>query len=285
MNGSPIDLIFQIACICVAVIGLLNLVILRPVQWGYGVAMLLLLGAGPAVHLLLLPYGQDYPSITRLFEIAAFPFLLLLPGRAAFQTGLDFSGRPIESAPSSEQAVDADQQVIGLLTDDSLWKPLFNLMGEAEPAQAPNRAAAILARTGQADLAMIALPPKPDGKIEIIGGYDGRNRRYLPVSKVDSSTMPVLISCLKMGRVRRLAAESTAPDIACISKIFRLEQVGNILLMPVLQPDGKALAGVVSGRAGFPERLVSQGAIDHQLALKIAGSVLATHARNCNLKN
>ncbi len=66
-------------------------------------AMVLLLGAGPVVHLLLLPYGQDYPSITRLFEIAAFPFLLLLPGRAAFQTGLDFSGRPEEIVPVQEQ--------------------------------------------------------------------------------------------------------------------------------------------------------------------------------------
>ncbi len=126
-----------------------------------------------------------------------------------------------------------------------MWKPLFNLMGEVEPSQVSNRAAAILARTGQADLALIALPPKPDGKIEIVGGYDGRNKRYLPVSKIESSSMPVLISCFKMGRVRRLAAESTAPDIACISKLFGLEQVGNILLMPVLQPDGKPLAGVV----------------------------------------
>ena len=245
LNGSTIDLAFQIACICIAVIGLLNLAILRPALWGYGIATLLLLGAGPAVHLLLLPYGQDYPSITRLFEIAAFPFLLLLPGRAAFQTGLDFSGLTEVSTPALNQDVEADQQVIGLLTDDSLWKPLFNLMGEVEPAQVPNRAAAILARTGQADLALIASPPKPDGKIEILGGYDGRNKRYLPVSKVDSSTMPVLISCLKMGRVRRLAAESTASDIACISKLFRLEQIGNILLMPVLQPDGKPMAGVV----------------------------------------
>jgi signal transduction histidine kinase len=245
LNGSIIDLAFQIAYICVAVIGLLNLAILRPALWGYGLAMLLLSGAGPVAHLLLLPYGQDYPSITRLFEIAAFPFLLLLPGRAALQTGLDFSGRREEGAPVSKENVEADQEVIGLLTDDSLWKPLFNLMGEIEPGQVPNKAAAILARTGHADLALIAMPPKPDGKIEIVGGYDGRNKRYLPVSKVDSSTMPVLISCLKMGRVRRLAAESTAPDIACISKIFRLEQVGNILLMPVLQPDGKPLAGVV----------------------------------------
>jgi signal transduction histidine kinase len=245
LNGSMIDLAFQIACICVAVIGLLNLAILRPALWGYGIAMMLLLGAGPVVHLLLLPYGQDYPSITRLFEIAAFPFLLLLPGGAVFQTGLDFSGHPEESAPLLEPGVDADQQVIGLLTDESLWKPLFNLMGEVEPSQVADKAAAILARTGQADLALIALPPKPDGKIEIIGGYDGRNKRYLPIAKVESSTMPVLISCLKMGRVRRLAAESTAPDIACLSKIFKLEQIGNILLMPVLQPDGKPLAGVV----------------------------------------
>jgi len=245
LNGSTIDLAFQIACICVAIIGLLILVILRPALWGYGFVMVMLLGAGPAVHLFLLPYGQDYPSITRLFEIAAFPFLLLLPGRAAYQTGLDFSGRPEENAPVQVQGRDADQEVIGLLTDDSLWKPLFNLMGEVEPSQVSNKAAAILARVGQADLSLIAMPPKPDGKIEIVGGYDGRNKRYLPVSKVDASCMPVLISCFKLGRVRRLAAESTAPDIACISKLFGLEQAGNILLTPVLQPDGKPLAGVV----------------------------------------
>lgn len=245
LNGSPIDLGFQIAAICVAVIGLLNLIILRPAQWGYGLAMLLLLGAGPVVHLLMLPYGQDYPSIIRLFEIAAFPFLLLLPGRAAFQTGLDFSGPSEAIEIIQEHGDEADQEVVGLLTDNSLWKPLFNLMGEVEPGQVANRAAAILARTGQAELALIVLPPKQDGKIEIVGGYDGRNKRYLPVSKVEAGSMAVLVSCFKMGRVRRLAAESTAPDIACISRIFGLEQVGNILLTPVLKPDGKPLAGVV----------------------------------------
>ncbi len=245
LNGSTIDLAIQIACICVAVIGLINLVFLRPAQWGFGAVMLLLLGAGPVVHLLLLPYGQDYPSITRLFEIAAFPFLLLLPGRAAFQLGLDFSGAPVEDVPVLEPGNEADQEVVGLLTDDSLWKPLFNMMGEVEPGQVANKVAAILARMGQAELSLIALPPKPDGKIEIVGGYDGRNKRYLPASTVEANRMPVLISCLKMGRVRRLAAESTAPDIACIAKIFRMEQVGNILLMPVLGPDGKPLAGII----------------------------------------
>ena len=92
INGSFIDLALQVACICVAVVGFLNLVILRPALWGLGAVMLFLLGAGSGVHLFLLPYGQDYPTITRLFEIAAFPFLLLLPGRAAVETGLDLGG-------------------------------------------------------------------------------------------------------------------------------------------------------------------------------------------------
>ena len=65
--------------------------------------MLFLLGAGSGVHLFLLPYGQDYPTITRLFEIAAFPFLLLLPGRAAVETGLDLGGRAVESGPIEDR--------------------------------------------------------------------------------------------------------------------------------------------------------------------------------------
>ena len=207
--------------------------------------MLFLLGAGSGVHIFLLPYGQDYPTITRLFEIAAFPFLLLLPGRAAVETGLDLGGRAVESGPLEESGEADDQEVVGLLTDDSLWKPLFTLMGEVDPVQAASRTAALLARTGQADFALLVLPPKADGKIEIIGGYDGKNKRYLPVSRVESGAIPVINSCFKMGRARRLAAESTTPDIAVISKIFGLEQVGNLLMMPVLQPDGKPLAGVV----------------------------------------
>ena len=83
------------------------------------------------------------------------------------------------------------------------------------------------------------------GKIEIAGGYDGRKQRYLPVSTIDASAMPVLVSSFKMGRVRRLPADSSAPDIASIAKMFGLEQAGNSLLAPVLKPDGKPLAGVV----------------------------------------
>jgi signal transduction histidine kinase len=245
LNGSSIDIVFQIAGILGAVIGLIILAVLRPAQWGYGVVMVLLLGVGAMAHLIYLPYGQDYPSITRLFEIAAFTFLLLLPGRAVFQTALGLSGHAAEIVSASEPGNPVDQEVVDLLTDDSLWKPLFKLLGESEIDQIANRASAILARIGQAELALIALPPKNNEKIEILGGYDGRNKRYLPATFVETNSLPVLISCFKMGRVRRLGADSNAADIASIMKIFGSEQVGNIILLPVLQSDGKPMAGVV----------------------------------------
>ena len=51
--------------------------------------MFFILGVGWGAHLALLPYGGDYPSILRLAQMIAYPFLLLAPQR--------FIAQPVES--------------------------------------------------------------------------------------------------------------------------------------------------------------------------------------------
>jgi hypothetical protein len=73
--------LWQALTIAVCAIGILLLLVLRPLYWGYGVSMLTVLIAGEAGGLLV---GAPAPAVTgllRLSQIAAMPVLLTLPQR------------------------------------------------------------------------------------------------------------------------------------------------------------------------------------------------------------
>ena len=78
-NGSLPDILMQVGSLLVLFMGSLVLVLRRPPGWQMGLPMLLLLAVGPIAHFILLPYGENYPSIIRLTQMAAYPFLLVLP--------------------------------------------------------------------------------------------------------------------------------------------------------------------------------------------------------------
>jgi signal transduction histidine kinase len=248
INGSIFDIILQSCSIAIAVSGLLILIIRQPLYWGYGFVMLALLGVGSAAHMLLLPYGQDYPTITRLFEIAAYPILLLLPLRASQDAELGDTIYHIEDSEPVDEldaSLEAGLENEELMPESSLWKPLLALMQEVEPDQVCKKTAAILAHAAGAELSLIASPPDLEGMIHVMGGYDGRNNRFVKSATLDSAALPNLVSSLKMGRVRRIASNNTSPDILFLRKAYDMEYVGNILMVPVLQPDGKPFSGII----------------------------------------
>ncbi|MGE5123185.1 MAG: hypothetical protein ACM3H7_01600, partial [Acidobacteriaceae bacterium] len=67
--------------LALSVLGVILLLVNRPVEWEYGLAMMAVFLLGYLAQLLLPQADGDYPWFVRLGEIAGYPFLLALPGR------------------------------------------------------------------------------------------------------------------------------------------------------------------------------------------------------------
>ena len=249
LNGSAVDLNFQIAALVLIGAGLLLLLINRPVGWGYGLSMLLLMAAGHILHLILVPYPGDYPYVLRLIQMAAFPFLLQLPQRV-FHFESSKQDVTDQSAESKTLLEEGDQGMDhrpgqGLGVDYQILASMLSLIEDNEPRQVCRKLVSILAQTGKADHVFLVSPPDENGNMQILCGLDKTAGRYMESALVDGRSFPILTSCTKMGRIRRLPASSASPDRLSLNRLYGLDQDGAMLFVPVLNSEGKPLQSAI----------------------------------------
>ncbi len=250
MNGAAIDYYFQIASLSMIGLGLLFLIVRRPAGWGYGMFMLALLTCGHIAHMLL-PYGGDYPIALRLFEMAAYPFLLILPQRQLLEESVSIPDHRQEGLDGS--IVRSGEAAIGsaLNADPSIWKSLLALISETHfgndlsSEQACKRIAATLAGAVRAEYVFLVSPSSKEGELRLLCGFENTTRRYLESAVLDARSLPILASSLRMGRIRRLAGASSSQDRVSLSKMYGLENGGAILFVPVLKVESKLISGAI----------------------------------------
>ncbi len=227
-NGSLPDQAAHLAMLGVGALFCIYLVSSRPEGWGYGLAMLVTILMGAALHLLWLPDGQNYPAAFRLAQMAAYPFLLLLAQRLAAAEP-PAAPLPALAAPSTYAYGDA-----------AVWQSLAEATAKTDPGEVSRELTALAARTLQADLALMLQPPDADGRIAAAVIYDARAARYLEPSTLDGRAFPMILASLRMARARRFSHSSTSGDLAALARLFNQEQVGDLMLAPALDPSGRA---------------------------------------------
>ena len=233
-NGSLSDQIFQIAGIILAILGIILLLIQRPDDWGLGMAMVSLLLIGVVFNLMIKPAEGNYSGILRLFQLAAFPFLLLLPQRAfssqylITQEGGKRIGEKSDSYPADHY-----------YADPLLWLSLLRLSQENDPIQLRKGIVTTVAICAKSDICLLLTPPDEKGSIIVQAGYDHSVGRFFDRLAIDIKDLPMLSSSLKVGRGRRLSASSSSPDLAILANLLNLSQTGNLFLVPVISSAGK----------------------------------------------
>jgi signal transduction histidine kinase len=244
LNGSQIDNWMQITSLIFISLGLFILLLVQPRMAGYGVEMLLLFACGYLLQIMTVHSGGDYPSIVRLFEMTAYPFLLLLPQRS-FGEGAYFPFYDSES-PGQKSLDNRPAHIPSVPAIDlQILQSLLLINDDQDEEQVYRRIVTILSAAAGADRAFLVSPPDPDDKLNVLCDFDRISDRFLESTPLDASELPILTSCLKQGRVRRLAAGSTAPDRLALSRIYGLEQAGEMLFVPFLSADGEPLSGSV----------------------------------------
>ena len=248
-NGVLWDSIASIFGVVLGLLGVLFLLVLRPPEFGYGVAMLGIEAAGFGLHLAMLPYGNDYPSALRLAQMIAYPMLGLLAQRLPIAALSDpKSGEPDaagEHGKTSAITASGKQEIIPAYADPAIWQTLTRLVAETDPERIAREVALTLTQAFGADICALIVSPDATGNFSVQFAYDRVHHRFIESRTIQGSLLPVISSAWRMGRNRRLSASAASPDLNTVAQTFGLEVVNSLLFQPVLTADGKPGAGVL----------------------------------------
>lgn len=239
-NGSWLDLTGESVAVALLLGGMLVLLLRRPNGWGFGLGMLLTLLAGHAIYLLGitrlgLPLAGNYPGPVRLFQLAAYPLLLVLPQRFPLSTA-EAAAVPAAAVP--------ERRRFG--ANPQLLQAFLALNAGGEPGQVCAALTRAVANAMLADICLLAVPARDaESQISIECGYDLIREEPLSGAVFPRQSVPVIESILRLGRPIRLPASSTSPDLLNLSQALRLERVGNFLAAPVPDASGAPLAEII----------------------------------------
>jgi signal transduction histidine kinase len=243
-NQVWLDQMAQIASLVVLGLGALVLLLRRPEGWTLGLVMFVLLAAGHALQLLFpLPADSDYPGAVRLAQLASVYFYFMLPQRFSSSAGVLAVSKGAAGAAQAERSAAPSQTY--LHADPQVWQTLHNLVMETDPERVCQIIVSSTARIAQADVCLLAFPPDEQGRITVRSGYDQSRGRYMEKVNLEARSLPALASALRMGRIRHLNAHSTSLDLPELSHILNIDRTGNVLIVPILMPDGQAVSGLI----------------------------------------
>ncbi len=247
-NGSLIDWVLHIFSLIILSLGFLLIIVKRHVSWGFGLLMLVLLGFGHIAHLAYLPYGDDYPTFLRLFQMAAYPFLLILPLRE----GSYFSDHSVRASNSVNEVEPALSQAglpvnPGILqgVELKLLSSLMDVLDNYSSSTSYQRFMTILAEAAGSDFSAFFSPPDGNGFNHLLCGYSSSSNGWLGEMKFDSRKLPVFNACLKLGRIRSLSASSSSPDRQALADAFNEGPAGPMLFVPVVLSGSDPTIGVI----------------------------------------
>ena len=260
-NGSYPDTLISFVAIAILSLGLLLLLIKRPENWGSGLAMLALLLSGYLYNLAFPPPDGDYSGAMRLAQMAAYPLLFALPSRLASSAPKQTTTIQIIQEQPQMNLTEEQRAILEnrpSYTDPKVLQSLLTLASERDFDRICCEIAASICRIMQSDLCLLVTPSGDSDKILLQCGYDVVQEKELSSFLMDSQSLPVLTAALKLGRVRRIPAGSTSPDLDTLVKSLNLDRSGNLLVVPVLSTEGSLVMGVVL-LSPYSERDWSQG--------------------------
>lgn len=245
-NFTNGDWFWQVSSLLAALLGITVIFIRKPDGMWYGIMILTIGALGHAGHLLAGIEG-NYSGIVRLAYIAAYPILLTLPQRFAYQ-GM---GSAQQAAAAARSAATSKQETESLVerrrysTDPKTFQSLLALAAETSPSKVSQLITRAIAQTMLADLCFMVYLTDANNQLVIAGGYDLIREDSLPGGSLNKSSIPMLTNALQRGRPLRMPSSSTSADIKGLGDILGLTNPGHLLSVPIITPDKETLGGIL----------------------------------------
>ena len=273
LTFSPVEWIWQIFSLLIILSGFTLLVTQRPpnVNFGFVFLGLALLG-----HLAQLIFSSTEVGIAGLVHISylfASPLLLIVASRdVPVPTTIKRPNSSTRSPLHERRRYSADPKTI---------HALLNLALERDPE---NVSVAIARAVSQALLADISIliSINEDAQMNMEGGYDLIREEDLSGRPIEKDGLPLVSNSIIQRRSLRLPSGiANATDIKTLGQLLKLNNAGNLLVVPMLDPEQVVLGGIIL-LSPYSNRLWSG---DDQVYLeKITGDItpLYLHFRNLN---
>ena len=232
-NQTWLDFGMQVSGVLVAGWAIVVLVLQRPAGWGYGFGMLALLFLGHLFEAWLIPEG-NFQGVARLFQMAAYPMLLLLPR--------EHGKLPVEAAeaPEEKSALTRSQALELALVRDFVF--LYN---EQDTSLYCKRIARAISKTMSADYCLLITPPDSSNQMQVTCGYDSNQERHVDGFSLDGNLSPMITNSMKRGKPVRLTSASDSPEAYGLAHGLEIKRLGHLMHVPVCLRGGQALMGIL----------------------------------------
>ncbi len=248
-NTTAQEGFWQLASLGIAAIIGIGLVIRRPNGWNHGVGFMLLAFIGHGLHLFWGLGGGDFPGITRVFYLAAYPILLTLPQRFSVSARSASHSAPTlvqhENGPIRERR--------RYSTDPKTFHALLALASETDANKINHAITRAIAQTMLADLSFLIYLSDDSRQMVIASGYDLIREENLEGSSLNKEVIPMLANALQRGKPLRLPQSSTSPDLQGLAELLNLSNPGHLLSTPIMK--GKESIGGVLLLSPYSNRL------------------------------
>ncbi|MDX9991842.1 MAG: ATP-binding protein [Anaerolineales bacterium] len=242
-NLSAQSLVWNIATLALLGLGIILLLVRRPLGFGNGLAMLLLASLGLLLDILW-PRGGDYSGVLRLFVMAAYPLLLTLPNRfptpangAKNQTVAVFQKNTAESA-ATDRPSQSLRERRRYSTDPKTLNSLLSLAAEVDTGKINQHIVRAVAQALLADLCFLIFIGDDKNTLFIASGYDLIREENLDGGLMNKDSVPMLANAVLRGRPLRLPASTTSSDLKGLGDMLGLSNPGNLLNVPITNDQG-----------------------------------------------
>lgn len=212
--------------------GIALLLVRRPVNWGYGLVILVVLVVGYLAQIIIGQPASDYTWYIHLSEMVAFVFLLMLPKRLVnLEASTEETPKEI---PGGRATTDVDGKLIQSITE---------LVIEPSPQKYYERLTELVARLMNAEACFLMIPPKSGEQVIIPVGFNTGQGKPIEGFTTDGRKMPALLESLKKGTSARFSG-SAGFEIHPLSEALGMRHTGH-LMMTTFRPIGtSALMGI-----------------------------------------
>jgi signal transduction histidine kinase len=259
-NNSTNDIVWQAACIVSILFGIFILVIRRPDGFIYGISMLGLLLLGHTTHLIVQPDG-NFSGIYRLFQLSAFPILLILPrnfnnltveqvDEEKVESNVEVKDRPpVKPVKKSKLKATDGRSILTerrrYSSDPKTFTTMLALASETDPTGINQEVPRAVGQAMLADLCFLLLLAENKNQLTIAAGYDLIREEILESGTLNKSAIPMLSNAIQRGRPLRLPAESTSVDLKGLGDLLGLKNAGHLMSVPILTSNKVVLGGLL----------------------------------------
>ncbi len=222
-NQTWLDLGWGMYGLALTFLGIIILMIRRPNGWGYGLGMLTITSISYGIHLSFPSLESDFSWSVRLFQLAAYPLLFVLPRRFHAPISPQDEVKPITESPPLLQ----ERRQYGIQPERAM--SILAIMAESSQEKLCKTITRAIGETMLADICLLIYPPDGEGQIQLQCGYDLIREEALAGMSLDPNEVPLLMTAMRQMQSLRLPASSTSRDMFNLGQLLEIGNTGYLL--------------------------------------------------------